>query len=396
MILKSCLKWFFVLAMVLQLAMVNETSGAEIEKTLNEKMFERHLKKLPHINESNPKIIILFSGTTGMGKTWLASQLEDQMHGIRLSSDEVRSLCRKEYIRDEKIVDDYLLWTMKKISKTSPNQLIILDRTIDRTPERYEMYSNFAKNFGYEIFLIRLIADKDKVAERIKSRGTQVSNLLKRLDERWAEYKISAKKYPADFMFDNREDSDKHLAELIEVIKKKVDSSGVLSKIKPGTAEYDAIRNDILNDFPGYPTMQEIVPGLYLGSEKAVESLDSTFTNILCFRTEQQGSPTGHFIFKGIAIPDRSDSYLMPNFQETYDFIDNSKGKILVHCKYGKSRSPAIVIAYIMQKFNVPFDKAYRFVKLKRPIIEPNPGFLEELKVYEKILREQKNNAMIK
>ncbi len=387
MTLKFCMKWLL-LGIVLQFGMIVETFAQE-EKTLNEKIFERHLEKLPHLKESNPKIIILFSGTTGMGKTWLAKHLEDRLHGVRLSSDEVRALFKKENIRDEKIVDDYLLWSMKKVSKISPNQLIILDRTIDRTSDRYEMYSNFANNFGYELILIRLIADKETVADRIKSRGTNVDSLLKRLDDRWAEYQISKNVYPADIIFDNRQNSDQNLAEVLGEVRKKMDAFGILNKIQPGTEVYNAIRKDILNDFPASPNMHEIIPGLYLGNENAVGNLDSTFTNVLCFKSEPQASPDSRIIYKSVAIPDRSDTYLMPIFQESYDFIDKSRGKILVHCKYGRSRSPAIVIAYLMKKFNVPFDKAYRYVKQKRPTIEPNPGFLEELKVYGKKLKDE-------
>jgi predicted kinase len=389
MLFKHSLKGLYLLTFAFQMAISSVTYAAGVEKTLNEKVFERHLEKFPYLNESNPKIIILFSAPTGMGKTWLAKQLENHLHGVRLSSDEVRALLKKENIRDEKIIDDYILWTMKKVSNTSPNHLIILDRTIDRTDDRYEMYANFAKNFGYQIFLVRLVADKDKVKERIKSRGATVENLLKRLDNRWAEYEISTKLYPADFNFDNSEDSDEHVVKLVGIIQEKIDGSGILQKIKPGTAAYNSIRNEILNEFSIDSNMQQIVPGLYLGNENAVKSLDSSFTNILCFKSEEQNFPA-HLKCKRIAISDRSDSYLMPTFQESYDYIDQSKGNILVHCKFGKSRSPAIVIAYIMRKFDVPFDKAYWYVKQKSPLIEPNRGFLEELKVYDKMLRDQR------
>lgn len=40
----------------------------------------------------------------------------------------------------------------------------------------------------------------------------------------------------------------------------------------------------------------------------------------------------------------------------------------------GISRSPAIVIAYLMMKFKYPFSKAYHLVRKKRAIICPNFG----------------------
>lgn len=370
---------------VLQLTAIVSAFGTDAAKTFNEKYYAKHIESLPYLAEKNPKIIILFSATPGMGKTWLSMQLEEHFRGVRISSDEVRALLRKE-TKDEKIIDDYILWAMKKVSNTTPNHMIILDRTIDRGEDRYKVYETFAKNFGYEIFLVRLVADKEKVEKRIRSRGTNSESFIKRMDYRWSEYENSAKRYPADYTFDNREDSDKYVSELFQAIQKKIDSISLLSKIQPGTKEYRAIREEIINGSDSFPAMQEILPSLYLGSEAAINNLDASFSHILCFRSGQRNYPS-HLACKRIAIPDRSDSYLIPIFEETYDYIDNAKGNILVTCKLGNSRSAAIVIAYIMKKFNVSFEKAYHYVKQKRSVISPHPSFLEELKVYEKILK---------
>lgn len=64
------------------------------------------------------------------------------------------------------------------------------------------------------------------------------------------------------------------------------------------------------------------------------------------------------------------------------EFIDSalSIGSILVHCSMGISRSPTIVIAFVMMKFKYPFSKAYNLVRKKRPIICPNFGFTFQLK----------------
>ena len=71
---------------------------------------------------------------------------------------------------------------------------------------------------------------------------------------------------------------------------------------------------------------------------------------------------------------------------------DDSKGSsILVHWQVGMSRSATIVISYIMKKFpEMNFDKAYKFVKSKRPIVSPNDGFIRQLKTYEKTLRKER------
>ena len=63
-------------------------------------------------------------------------------------------------------------------------------------------------------------------------------------------------------------------------------------------------------------------------------------------------------------------------------------GKVFVHCAAGESRSATIVIAYLMWKKKMTFDKAYNFVKQKRSRIYPNFGFRQQLQMFEKLLFE--------
>ncbi|MFI5342689.1 MAG: dual specificity protein phosphatase family protein [Chlamydiales bacterium] len=380
-----------ILIVVWQFSLFGAASQEDNGKTFNGKIFEEHLQIIKNLDKSNPKLIIMFSGTPGMGKTFLAKKLEEQFHGLRISSDEVRSIFNMKKIKDkgkdQKLLNDYLLWSVKRLNNLSPNHLIILDRSIDRTGD---MYYQFAKNFGYDVFLIRLKVDRDVVEKRIKERGTSVDNLIEGSQRWWELYERSAQLYPADYQYHNHKHDKKHFRELTAEIEARLNKPGILSKIKPGTQEYNNIRKEILDDFPASPEMQEIIPGLYLGNEAAASHLPLNFTNVLCFRTELQKNPSNRMIWKGIQIPDKAGAHMLPYFQESYEFLESAKGDTLVHCRYGRSRSPVVVIAYLMKKFDVPFDKAYRFVRLKRPTIEPNSGFIEELKVYERILRDQK------
>ena len=59
----------------------------------------------------------------------------------------------------------------------------------------------------------------------------------------------------------------------------------------------------------------------------------------------------------------------------------------------GISRSPTIVISYLMYKEKMKFEEAYDFVKEKRKVISPNSGFQEQLKKFETILEE--NNYIL-
>lgn len=54
---------------------------------------------------------------------------------------------------------------------------------------------------------------------------------------------------------------------------------------------------------------------------------------------------------------------------------------ILVHCNAGVSRSAAVVIGYLIRELNMSFESAYQLVKSNRPCIQPNCGFMKQLRV---------------
>ena len=58
------------------------------------------------------------------------------------------------------------------------------------------------------------------------------------------------------------------------------------------------------------------------------------------------------------------------------DFINKCHGKLLIHCGEGISRSPSILIIYLMSK---NYKEAYELVSSKR-FIKPNIGFMRQLK----------------
>lgn len=49
----------------------------------------------------------------------------------------------------------------------------------------------------------------------------------------------------------------------------------------------------------------------------------------------------------------------------------------------GKSRSGSFMIGYVMKKNNCTYEEALTFVKSKREMVLPNPGFAEQLKQYQ-------------
>lgn len=62
----------------------------------------------------------------------------------------------------------------------------------------------------------------------------------------------------------------------------------------------------------------------------------------------------------------------------------------------GISRSPTIVLAYLISRYNMSLDTAYSYVKTRRPQIRPNPGFMDQLRQYETELKSFSPNTFNK
>ena len=53
-------------------------------------------------------------------------------------------------------------------------------------------------------------------------------------------------------------------------------------------------------------------------------------------------------------------------------------GKVLIHCSAGRSRAPAVAIAFLMSCMSMSFREAWRLVSMKRSI-HPNQGLIKSL-----------------
>lgn len=61
------------------------------------------------------------------------------------------------------------------------------------------------------------------------------------------------------------------------------------------------------------------------------------------------------------------------------------QGHVLVHCTQGVSRSPTVVMAYLMRKTGKSFEEVFREVKSRRREVEPCDNFVEQLRIWEKV-----------
>jgi len=85
------------------------------------------------------------------------------------------------------------------------------------------------------------------------------------------------------------------------------------------------------------------------------------------------------FTYLNLGLLDTDDDILKCK-SDVVTFIDSIKnGKLLVHCAAGISRSPAIVIMYLMTKLNLCYSHAHSYIKEKRSFINPNHNYVKQL-----------------
>lgn len=60
-----------------------------------------------------------------------------------------------------------------------------------------------------------------------------------------------------------------------------------------------------------------------------------------------------------------------------------NRGKVLVHCHAGISRSATICMAYLMATRKLRMEEAYEFVKTRRRVVSPNFNFMGQLLNFE-------------
>jgi len=135
----------------------------------------------------------------------------------------------------------------------------------------------------------------------------------------------------------------------------------------------------------------KVADALYVGSIGAAKNRAALrahgITHILCVMKGTGPVYPNEFAYMTMPVDDNPNTNIQDYFHDCFSFIDearNGGGAVLVHCFQGKSRSVAVVTAYVMAMARCTFIEALDAVRRARPCAEPNPGFAVQLRRFER------------
>ncbi|GAA5983367.1 hypothetical protein JCM10908_000256 [Rhodotorula pacifica] len=149
--------------------------------------------------------------------------------------------------------------------------------------------------------------------------------------------------------------------------------------------------DDELDTMEDAKTMQEVIPGLWIGDYQAAQDHDLLHKrNIVCvvsaMRQEYDAAP-GVDMHR-VAVDDTDKSNIIEHFVPTAEFISSAlarnDGAVLVHCQAGVSRSTTLVAAYLMSRHGLNVEQAIERIRAARPQVDPSEFFMTQLELFER------------
>lgn len=134
----------------------------------------------------------------------------------------------------------------------------------------------------------------------------------------------------------------------------------------------------------------QILPFLYLGDYLDARNFEKLkglgISRILNVSDSARYADDPEMIQCHIPISDFGDTHLPAVFDRCFEFISDAKTEgrtLLVHCRHGQNRSPAVVIGYLVQLESLSLKDAYGLVVKARPRIGVHEIYLEQLRELE-------------
>lgn len=133
--------------------------------------------------------------------------------------------------------------------------------------------------------------------------------------------------------------------------------------------------------------MSKITDNIYIGSLENASNIDylkaqGITHTICCIGDYSPAEECTQIIY--LPIEDNSRQNILPTVKAATRFItkaleENPSAKILIHCQMGMSRAVAVAAGYFVQSGQYSSRDAFALISSKRPIANPNAGFLKQI-----------------
>jgi protein-tyrosine phosphatase len=150
-----------------------------------------------------------------------------------------------------------------------------------------------------------------------------------------------------------------------------------VKRIYPKETYYQSL-SDLLASQPSH-----IIDNIYVGN--AFNAANYRLLKEYNIKTIVNATPSisnyfpDEFNYYNCKVVDLNDSSLGNYYKQFYEIVKDSDN-VFVHCFAGKSRSAVLVLYYMMREYGWSLERSLEMLKVKRPCININTTFIEELK----------------
>lgn len=137
--------------------------------------------------------------------------------------------------------------------------------------------------------------------------------------------------------------------------------------------------------------MTEILPQIYVGNmydaQHSERLNENGITHIINATPDLPLRTESKYKCLRVSVLDSPSQTIRDYFDLASDFIDaalrSKTSKVLVHCSAGISRSPTLVLAYMIKRYQLTARDAFEKMRALRSIVDPNIGFISQLREWE-------------
>lgn len=165
---------------------------------------------------------------------------------------------------------------------------------------------------------------------------------------------------------------------------KLLQSAGPVKSHELTEAPQEVVKPEELNYL--YPSC--VIEGLlYQGALESVQQRkvleDLGIKHVICAAAELVPAFPCDYSYLHIPVDDTPKDNILEYFERAYQYMSqayDNKEPIVVHCAMGISRSSTITLMFLIRRFRLTPEQAIAVLKDRRPFIQPNRGFLQQLR----------------